>query len=141
MGYTRYWTRTEKPISEEFVSEVKKIIASSEKQGIHICDSYGTDLPIVSLECIYLNGNAEINADHESFIVTNKSGKDFCKTNRKPYDYAVRQILAVGEKLGIFTDVSSDKPEETIIKTDNSFVSEEKSWDEFFNQISKKNNS
>ena len=33
MGYTRYWERTEKPITEDFVEEVKEIIRDCAKKG------------------------------------------------------------------------------------------------------------
>ena len=132
MGYTRYWVRTNKPIDEEFLNEVKKIISTSEKKGIHICNADGTGLPIVSEEGIHLNGNGELGCDHESFSVTNTACREFCKTERKPYDYTVRRILKAGEKLGIFTDIDSDGPEETDIISDKQWKAEN---DAFYNML------
>ena len=36
MGYTRYWQRTKKPITQDFVDEVNKIITDSRSKGITI---------------------------------------------------------------------------------------------------------
>ena len=42
MGYTRYWTRTNQPLTEEFVNRVKEIIKESEeKGGIESCGRNG----------------------------------------------------------------------------------------------------
>ena len=132
MGYTRYWTRTDKPISIEFLNEVKQIINTSEKKGIHICNSDGYGLPIVAEEGIHLNGNAEMKCDCEDFSITNNPGSYFCKTERKPYDYTVRRILKAGEQLGIFTNVNSDGPTETKITTDEQWKADD---DAFYNMI------
>ena len=110
MGYTRYWERTEKPITEDFLNEVKKILKDCAKKGIAIRGWNGTGNPTLTLERISLNGNekAERDLSHESFVIDDKIGFNFCKTARKPYDYAVRRILNVAKKYGLVEDVSSD---------------------------------
>lgn len=111
MGYTRYWKRTNKPITEDFVEEVKQIIIDSAKKGIAIRDWDGTGKPYIGLNQIVFNGNkrADMDLSYESFILNNVA-KDFnfCKTARKPYDYTVRRVLKLAKKYGLVTNVSSD---------------------------------
>lgn len=112
MGFTRYWNRTSKPIGHEFTLKVDEILEECELLGIgisfRITDSF-----------IRLNGNADLDLDHEDFFLNNgETGFDFCKTARKPYDYAVRKILAEAEKEGLVTNVSSDGENEEIISDD-----------------------
>ena len=113
MGYTRYWDRTDKPLTESFCRDVIKIIRKSAKKGIAIRGWDGTGEPEINVNCIALNGNENSTKDlsHESFVLDNKKDEDafnFCKTARKPYDYTVREILKCAEKHGIVTNVSSD---------------------------------
>lgn len=111
MGYTRYWKRTEKPITEDFLEEVKKIIVDCAKKGIAIRDWDGTGNPTITLDKITFNGNSKADKDlsHESFFLNNiPTDFDFCKTARKPYDYAVKRILKKAVEYGIVTDVRSD---------------------------------
>lgn len=109
MGYTRYWKRTEKPITQEFIDEVRRIFEDCKERGITICDWDGNGTPTITMDTIVFNGNREIGADHESCNFSNyNTGFDFCKTARKPYDYAVRRVLIAAETLGIVTDVSDD---------------------------------
>ena len=108
MGYTRYWGRTEKPITQEFVDAVNNIIAEAKEKGITVCGWDGTGEPEVTLERIAFNGKAPY-MDHESCNIDNKpSFFDFCKTAEKPYDWAVKRVLEVGAKMGIVKDVSDD---------------------------------
>lgn len=116
MGYTRYWKRTDKKITPEFISEVKEILNDCKELGITIRNALGEDEPIVNENEIAFNGDAEQNLDHETFVITNTpTDFDFCKTARKPYDYAVRETLKVAEEMGLVTDVSSDGENEEII--------------------------
>ncbi len=115
MGYTRYWTRTDEPITQEFVDAVNKIIADARKKGITICGWDGTGEPEVTLERVALNGPEENDLGHETFAITNESEWNFCKTALKPYDYAVREILRVGEEMGIVKNITSDGDFETIV--------------------------
>ena len=111
MGYTRYWNRTNKPLTEEFVSEVKRIINDSLSKGIGIKGWDGTGHPVITTSEILFNGAIAC----EAFILTNSVKFDFCKTRRRPYDYTVREILKIAEKMGIVEDVASDGEYEEII--------------------------
>lgn len=116
MGYTRYWSRTDKPITEEFVKSAKKIIKDSEDKGIHICGACGQGEPVISSELVSFNGNGALGLDHETCFFDNQErGFNFCKTARKPYDYTVREVLKVAEAEGLIADVSSDGENNEII--------------------------
>lgn len=116
MGYTRYWYRTDKRITPEFVDAVNEIITDCNKKGITIKNGSGKNSPVVNVDCISINGNSDINLNHETMYMNNTElGFNFCKTARKPYDYAVRRILTVAEKMGLVENVSSDGPNEEII--------------------------
>lgn len=110
MGYTRYWERTEKPITDDFLEEVEEIIKDSAKKGIAIRGWDGSGKPILNLTRIALNGNGKADKDlsYESFVIDDKIGFHFCKTARKPYDYTVRKILKLAKDYGLVTRVSSD---------------------------------
>lgn len=129
MGYTRYWERTDKPYDEEFIDEVKRIIAKCTQNKITICDGHGEGSPIVTMEKIAINGDGSRGLEHETFFIANptyehfETGFDFCKTALKPYDYAVREILKIAEEKGIVTNVSDDG-ENTRIISDYDFCKE-----------------
>lgn len=107
MGFTRYWARTEKPITQEFIDEVNKIIERARKKGIKVAGWDGNGEPIVTFEKIELNGADPL--DHETFCIgNNPTIFDFCKTAEKPYDYVVKNILSVAKKMNIVYNVSSD---------------------------------
>ena len=124
MGYTRYWERTEKPITEDFVKEVEKIIIDSAKKGIAIRGWDGAYLPELTTERIAFNGNMnyEIDLSHESFVLDDKIGFNFCKTARKPYDYTVRKVLKLAKDYGLVTDVSSDGANNKIYSDEEYFL-------------------
>ena len=120
MGYTRYWQRTDKKIDEGFITAVCKIIADCDKKGIKIRNGHGEGNPIVTLDMIAINGDAEHDLDHETCYFDNKeSDFEFCKTARKPYDYAVRKILTYAKKNGFVTKVSSDGANNEIISDED----------------------
>ena len=115
MGFTRYWNRTKKKINKDFVVKVCEIIADCDEKGITIRNWCGEGNPVVTLERISLNGKSEHQLDHESFVIDQKVGFNFCKTARKPYDYAVREILKYAEENGFVTDVEEDDENNEII--------------------------
>ena len=104
-GYSNYWDHTEDFTNSEWskiVRLAKAAIKTAEKHGIVIRDGWGKGKPIVNNKEIYLNGDAENNLDHETFLITKKMdtgrkysdpGSGFTKTNRKPYDAVVATIL------------------------------------------------
>lgn len=119
MGYTRYWERTDKELTVDFIEAVKEIIADCESKGIHICGGYGEGEPVVRLDKVWINGDASKDLDHETIYFDNEpSTFEFCKTARKPYDYALRKILEVAEEEGLVTDVRSDGRNDEIINDD-----------------------
>lgn len=125
MGYTRYWKRTDKAYGEDFIKEVNAVIGNCLTRGITIKNGHGIDFPQADMNMIWLNGNEENDLGHETFFIPNttseyfKEGFEFCKTARKPYDYAVRQILKIAEEYGLVTNVSSDGENEEIISDDD----------------------
>jgi hypothetical protein len=110
MGFTRYWERTDKALTEEFVEMVKTIIAEAETKGIHICGGDGGGEPLITTDQVCFNGDGTIGADHETcyFATGEEPGFNFCKTAEKPYDYAVKRVLKVAEEMGIVENVRSD---------------------------------
>ena len=125
MGYTRYWNQTGKKITQKLVDRVNRIIKDCENKGIHLGDGTGNNEPIVTMDKIVFNGNADKGLDHESFVIANGlTGFNFCKTARKPYDYAVRQALIAAASEGVIDDVSSDGSNTTII-SDAAWLGEE----------------
>ena len=118
MGYTRYWHRTAKPIDEEFVEFCNEVFKTCAKLGIKLGNSWGVDKPTANTKLIAFNGDAMNDLDHESFILDDKIGFNFCKTARKPYDYAVRTILREALTRGYIKDLSDDGINEEIISDD-----------------------
>lgn len=112
MGYTNYWTRTRKNIPEDFLEEVKTIIADCTSKGITICNGHGENEPIIKEDAVIFNGTQDNDLWHESFYITNSESElgewQFCKTAEKPYDYAVKKVLEVAEKYGLVEGVSDD---------------------------------
>lgn len=115
MGYTRYWTRTEKQMDEDFVDFCNEVLNTCKNLGIRIRGWDGEDEPTISTDLISFNGNGDDCLNHETFVLDNKTGFDFCKTARKPYDYAVRTILMEALRRGFVTDVEDDGINEEII--------------------------
>ena len=111
MGYTNYWNRTTKPITQEFVDGVKRIIKESEKKGISIRGGLGEGDPKITLTAISFNGNGERELNYETCYFTNEEedrGFNFCKTARLPYDYTVKRVLRLAKKYGIINKWSCD---------------------------------
>lgn len=116
MGYTRYWNRTKKKIDADLIIKVCEVIADCDEKGIAIRNGWGEGNPLVTLDYISINGDKTNDLDHESFFIDDKdTGFNFCKTARKPYDYAVREILKYAEENGFVTDVHDDGDNDEII--------------------------
>lgn len=122
MGYTRYWNRTKKKIDADLIVKVCEVIADCDKKGIMIRNGWGQGNPLVTLDYISINGDRTNDLDHESFFITDDcddTGFNFCKTARKPYDYAVREILKYAEENGFVTDVQDDGDNDEIISDED----------------------
>lgn len=129
MGYTRYWNRTDKPITKEFVDEVNRIIEKAKEMGITVCNWDGEGKPTITIDEIAFNGKAP-HMDHESFVINNdRSEFDFCKTARKPYDYVVKEVLKVAENMGLVDDVSDDGEVEVVT---------DKEYEAYYEEMKKK---
>lgn len=115
MGYTRYWTRTNAPFTEDFLAEVRKVLENCKTYGITIRNSLGEGDPVITPVYIALNGDAGCHLDYESFVLDGRQGFGFCKTARRPYDYAVREILKLAADYDIVEAVSDDGENEEII--------------------------
>ena len=77
-----------------------------------------------TLNLISINGTHENDLSHETFFISNNGdGWNFCKTARKPYDYAVREIIKAAEKEKLITDVASDGENNEII-SDKDYLGE-----------------
>lgn len=114
MGYTRYWERTKKPIDADLICYVCKVIEDCNDKGIAIRNWEGKGNPTVTFEQIAFNGDRSLDHNHETFSIGTETGFQFCKTQRKPYDYAVRKVLRYAEEHGFVTDVSEDDENEDI---------------------------
>lgn len=108
MGYTRYWKRTSKPMDGSFVRFCNAVFSTCKKLGIDICGWDGKGKPIVTETAVIFNGTAENDLDHETFVLNEQKGFNFCKTAEKPYDYAVRTILREALTRGYITELEDD---------------------------------
>ena len=123
MGYTRYWTRTEKPITDEYIDFIQRLVIECRNQGIKLGNGVGEGNPVITENAIVFNGNAKKGLDHESFYISNDAEElgnfQFCKTARKPYDYAVRLALEEAEHQKLVTKVHSDGDNNSLISDED----------------------
>lgn len=103
MGYSHYYEFKSdiNGFSDEVIQDVEKVIERNKKL-LAYSDIEEHD-PKVTPEKIYFNG------DHETFVVEANTDWNFCKTNQKPYDLAVCEVLLVlkhhyGEELDLRSD-------------------------------------
>lgn len=133
MGYTHYWYRESEYSTGGFclfVRACKKII---EKSGVIIKDGWGENVPVLDMNKIVFNGDAETDQDHETFYfprVLSEEDKSpigftdnkfffFTKTARKDYDKVVCACLVAaknifGEHITIHSDGDYAKWEDGI---------------------------
>lgn len=89
MGYTHYWELKDKMISKKALEKIAVVI---DKYKDIIQFEYDINKkPVISEEIIRFNGIGEYG--HETFLL--KYGEDFCKTNMKPYDLPVCEVLLI----------------------------------------------
>ena len=106
MGYTHYFGFTEKPnlnqrgrVEYELITLMSNLPETTDTAGgyfskykLNLAGGNGTGKPIINNKKIFFNGLTEGKKDlsHETFsIIYDKPKSDFCKTNRKPYDFMV----------------------------------------------------
>lgn len=107
MGYTNYWTKSnKKKISPAIIGQVNKIIATYEqKSGEDVVKGFfhKDKAPTVTDTLIHFNVNKEDSG--EDFYIDFKEGDDeFCKTGREPYDAAVKAVLMVLKSAGYLNE-------------------------------------
>lgn len=108
MGYTHYWTQARDFSQDEWKEITAQAKDVLEIHGRVVC--YEQDKPNrrpqVDSKMIRFNGKED--DGHETFVLTCKMGRvrpgeteafSFCKTNYKPYDVAVVEVLKVAKKV------------------------------------------
>jgi len=149
MGYTQFLRNPEGFTNEQwnrFTVGAKLIFekAKEKGKGIELGDHYG-DIgtePVINNTKVSFNGIGD--DSHETCQVT-KKGEDFsfCKTNQKPYDWAVVEIYKLVKKIVPSAKISSDGGDSVFLDEKDAFDLIEKSdilevdgyhissWDEF----------
>jgi len=107
MGYTHYWQHNldfSEADWKSITDYAKSVIKTS---GIPLAGSHGVKgtKPEITDEDIWLNGVEK--DSHETFYVARHRDSGFCKTERKPYDKVVVDILLYMNRFTNIT-VSSD---------------------------------
>ena len=102
MGYVRQYNNTEvisddvwNSVTEKFSSLIS-IIEREMGDTLHGKD--GTSSPVINDSEIIFNGNRSNDNDFEPMIVEKnptRGYRQFCKTNRKPYDLAVAVLIRI----------------------------------------------
>ncbi len=118
MGFTRYWTikkEIPKRKFDKFIEYAKIVVVHNQTEGMKLGDFGGEDEPIFEKELLGLNGTGD--EAHESFVIRRipkicewdrkNDGWEFCKTNAKPYDRVVYELLYLarhifGDKYFVF---------------------------------------
>lgn len=103
MGYTNYWTKSNKKrFSPGIIGLVHKVLYTYEKtSGEKVVKGFFNkdQAPTVSPTLIHFNVNKEDSG--EDFYIDLKDGdSEFCKTDREPYDAAVKAVLMVLQSAG-----------------------------------------
>jgi hypothetical protein len=108
MGYTHYWTYNPDKIEdteelrEKFLEASRQIRRCylwirNQRKDIKIRGGLGAGKPVFNETEIWFNGNDKEGLSHETFSIhwfnRGGSGRDFCKTARKPYDFLVSFAL------------------------------------------------
>lgn len=115
MGYSVYWTPkklTEEQIPAQFWDDCEKVLDKIISKGVILANPDGTEVINCGEKIVnYLepteNGapgivfNGFLDNSHESFCLIFDGEWNFCKTNRKPYDLAVKCILMLADKYGL----------------------------------------
>ncbi len=106
--YTHYFEITKRPgqvLWAQLMLDVQKLLNNLptceelEQLGVENDDKIilrgpmGDKKPVCNSQRISFNGDAAKGMDHESFTLLSKKMSDSCKTDRKPYDFAVCAVL------------------------------------------------
>lgn len=111
MGYTNYWTKSNKKrISPAIIGQVNKILATYEQQsGEKVVKGFfdKDKAPTVSPTLIHFNVNKE-DSGEDFYLDLTDGNSEFCKTGREPYDAAVKAVLMVLQRAGYVKDWDFD---------------------------------
>lgn len=103
MGYTNYWTKNnKKKIAPAIIGQVNKILATFEQQsGEKLVKGFfhKDKAPTVTDTLIHFNVNKE-DTGEDFYIDLIDGDSEFCKTDREPYDAAVKAVLMVLKSAG-----------------------------------------
>ena len=99
MGYTHYWEIKKQPTNKQWAqiqTAVEKLVNLKKVKPLIRYESDVNRPPLVCQEFVRFNGRGD--EGHETFYFSReKSGFEFCKTARKPYDEAVTACLCIAE--------------------------------------------
>lgn len=109
MGYTHYWT-VKKSFTDKqwknFVSDVKELFS---KTKIPLAGGSGDKNTVPKINNTAVSFNGLENDSHETCHITKSSTEfDFCKTQQKPYDAVVIEVLKLARKHNPSVELSSD---------------------------------
>lgn len=121
MGYTHYFTRTDKfydpknDLFTHFALGVSQLISTATQQGLRVADGGGEILDGWRIDKEYISFNGYGPESHETFFwPANDKNEEyffhtFCKTAHKPYDRLVTAALILAKKIyGDMISVGSD---------------------------------
>jgi len=116
MGYTIYWSEDtkDKIFSQEFLDDVNYVIDRARDHGIIINAGLGVGYPEINSAKISINGSQARHLDSETFTLGNRKGFAFCKTEGKPYTFAVAKILHMAKIHGYVTNIEHDGTDEQL---------------------------
>lgn len=112
MGYSQYLKNPDGFTNEqwdEFTADAKLIFERAKKRGIELGNHYGEKgtEPVIDDSRVSFNGLGE--DSHETCQILKKGESfAFCKTARKPYDWAVVEIYKLVKKIVPSAKISSD---------------------------------
>lgn len=102
MGYTHYWTVTERFTDAEWLKVMEgaqRVADWCKTNNIPLLFESGEpdNALYIGVEQIRFNGQGD--DGHETFLLGNSFEAEFCKTARKPYDIAVCLMLLLVKKV------------------------------------------
>lgn len=111
MGYSHYFKTGTLVFDEPFLADVRAIVREADAEGIALSgDPYGVEPrpPEVGPEGIVINGLGPESCEPLVLEPGGGAARDFCKTNRRPYDAVVGAILMRVAESRPDADVESD---------------------------------
>lgn len=104
MGYTHYWTPSNKPIPETHLKAIDALLRDGFKEAL--VDDQEGNAPDTTDQRVWFNGVDE--DAHETFAWICSGKWAFCKTAHKPYDRQVCAVLLILHHAGCLETLSSD---------------------------------